>query len=97
MGWGEVEWRFPVPFPAIPLGDFASTGHQATLAPFVAAGWAGEGVPGLPWAPTRRTRVSTGVALELFYQLVRIEAGRSFQSGKVGITVDVSRAWWGVL
>ena len=97
MGWGEVEWRVPVSVPAIGLGDFASTGHAAILAPFVQGGWAGDAVPGLPWRPTGATRFSAGVALELFYQLVRIEAGRSFETGKIGVTFDVSRAWWGVL
>ena len=97
VGWGELEWRLPVPFPAIGLGDFASTGHQATVVPFIQGGWAGEGVARLPWRPTGPTRASAGIALELFYQLVRIEAGRSFETGKVGVTFDVSRAWWGVL
>ncbi|MEP6744038.1 MAG: hypothetical protein ABJB33_00965, partial [Gemmatimonadota bacterium] len=40
MAWGALEWRVPIPFPAIPLGDFASTGHEAVLAPFVSGGWA---------------------------------------------------------
>jgi hypothetical protein len=97
MGWGALEWRIPLPFPALPLGDFASTGHTATVAPFLAGGWAGERVPGMPWAPTGPTRASAGVALELIYQLVRIEAGRSFQTGKLAVTFDVSRSWWGVL
>lgn len=97
MGWGSVEWRIPIPVLAIPLGDFASTGHLATVAPFVAGGWTGGSVPGMPWHSTGPTRASAGVALELFYQLVRIEAGRSFQTGKVGVTFDVSRGWWGVL
>lgn len=97
MAWGQVEWRLPLPVPAIPLGDFASTGNRATIAPFVQAGWAGREVPGMPWHPTDGGRLSAGVALELFYDLVRIEAGRSFQTGNIGVTFDVARAWWGVL
>ena len=97
MAVGQLEWQLPIPVPAIPLGDFASTGHQATLAPFVQGGWAGDGVQGMPWRPTAEARFSAGIALELFYHLVRIEAGRAFRTGKVGVTFDVSRTWWGVL
>ena len=32
----HMEWRFEVPFPAVPLGSFASTGRHLTVAPFVA-------------------------------------------------------------
>ena len=97
MALGTLEWRIPAPIPAISLGDFASTGHEAVIAPFVAAGWAGGPVQGMPWRPTDGVRVTTGVALELFYRLIRIEAGRSVRTGDVGVTVDVGRAWWGVL
>ncbi|HET7041812.1 MAG TPA: hypothetical protein VFI13_07325 [Gemmatimonadales bacterium] len=97
MALGTLEWRLPIPVFAIPLGDFASTGHQATLAPFVEAGWADRGVPGLPWGATGGVRSSAGVALELFYGLVRVEAGRSFQARRFGVSFDVTRQWWGVL
>jgi hypothetical protein len=97
MAFGTLEWRIPASLPAIPLGDFATTGHEVVLAPFVSAGWAGGEVRGMPWRPTDRVRVTTGIALELFYRLIRIEAGRSVQTGDVGVTVDVGRAWWGVL
>ncbi len=94
---GTLEWRLPAPIPALPLGDFASTGHEAIIAPFVSAGWAGGRMSGMPWSPTDKVRVTTGVALELFYRLLRIEAGRSVESGDIGVTFDVGRAWWGVL
>ena len=97
MALGTLEWRLPAPIPALPLGDFAATGHEAIIAPFVSAGWAGGRMSGMPWSPTDKVRVTTGVALELFYRLLRIEAGRSVESGKIGVTFDVGRAWWGVL
>jgi hypothetical protein len=97
IAWHSLEWRIPVPFPAIPLGDFANSGHQAVLAPFVSAGRADGRMSGLPWEPTDGFRRSAGVALELFYQLIRIEAGASLETGKVGVTFDVGRAWWGML
>jgi hypothetical protein len=97
VGWNSLEWRIPVPFPALSLGDFASTGHRAVLAPFVSGGWADGRTGGMPWAPTGGVKCSAGVALELFYQLVRIEAGASLRTGRMGVTFDVGRAWWGVL
>ena len=46
MALGQVEWRFEVPVPAIPLGSFASTGRSMTVAPFVAAGVRRPAAPG---------------------------------------------------
>lgn len=93
----QVELRFEVPFPALPLGAFVSTGGRVTVAPFVAAGWAGGAVAGLPWQPSRGARPVAGVALEWFHRLIRIEAGTALRTGDFGVTVDVSREWWGVL
>jgi hypothetical protein len=94
---GQLEWRFPVPVPAIPLGSFASTGRRMTVAPFVAAGVAGRPLGGLPWAATDGLRPVAGVALEWFMRLIRIEAGVGLRDGDFGLTVDVNRDWWGLL
>jgi hypothetical protein len=93
----HAEWRFRVPAPAIPLGSFASTGATATLAPFAAVGWSGGGVAGMPWDPDGGARPVAGVALELFMRLLRVEAGVALRTGHFGVTVDVSRDWWGAL
>ena len=93
----HAEWRFEVPAPAIPLGSFASTGATATLAPFAALGWAGGGVAGMPWDADGGARPVAGVALELFMRLLRVEAGVALRTGHFGVTVDVSRDWWGAL
>ena len=93
----SAEWRFDVPIPAIPLGSFASTGRRMTLAPFVAAGWADGAPAGMPWVPTPGVRPVAGVAAEWLMGLLRAEAGWSLRTGSFGVTVDVSREWWGVL
>jgi hypothetical protein len=93
----HLEWRFEVPFPAIRLGSFASTGRRLTLAPFVAAGYAGRAIPGLPWAHSDGVRPVAGLALEWFMRLIRIEAGVGLTDGDVGVTVDINRDWWGLL
>jgi hypothetical protein len=93
----HVEWRFEVPVPALSLGSFASTGRRMTVAPFLAAGYAGRPLLGLPWDRTAGVRPVAGVALEWFMRLIRIEAGAGLRDGHFGITVDINRDWWGLL
>ncbi|MGH7525503.1 MAG: hypothetical protein ACREMX_02240 [Gemmatimonadales bacterium] len=93
----HLEWRFTVPAPAIALGSFASTGRTLVVAPFLAAGYAARPFAGLPWGESDGVRPVAGVALEWFMRLVRVEAGLGLRDGRVGITVDVNRDWWGLL
>jgi hypothetical protein len=97
MGMASLEYRFDVPFPAVNLGAFASTGRSITLAPFVAAGWAGGRMPGLPWQASGGARPVAGLALECFHHLVRVEAGVSLRTGRLGVTADFGREWWEIL
>ena len=97
MALAQLEWRFDVPAPAIPLGSFASTGRTMTLAPFVAAGWADRPLSGLPWTASNGVRPVAGVALELFMRIIRVEAGIGLRDGHAGVTVDINRDWWGIL
>jgi hypothetical protein len=94
---GQLEWRFTVPVPPIPLGSFASTGRTMTVAPFLAAGVSGRPIGGLPWAATDGVRPVAGVALEWFMRLIRVEAGVGLRDGDFGLTLDVNRDWWGLL
>jgi hypothetical protein len=94
---GHLEWRFDVPAPAIPLGSFASTGRRVTVAPFVAAGYAGNSLVGLPWSRSQGVRPVVGLAVELFMRLLRVEGGVGLRDGGFGITVDVNRDWWRLL
>ena len=93
----QLEWRFEVPVPAIPLGSFASTGRRMVVAPFVSAGYAGRPIPGLPWGSSDGIRPVAGLALEWFMRLIRVEGGIGLRDGRFGLTVDVSRDWWGLL
>jgi hypothetical protein len=97
LALGRLEWRVDVPAPAIPLGSFASTGHSVTLAPFVAAGWAGGQQAGVPWGASDGIRPVVGVAVDLFMRLIRVEGGMALRTGDFGLTVDVNRDWWGIL
>jgi hypothetical protein len=93
----SLEYRFDLPFPAIPLGAFASTGDRITVAPFLSAGWAGGPMAAVPWRPSRELRPVAGLALEWFHHLIRAEAGVSLRTGALGVSVDFSREWWEVL
>ncbi|HWA40289.1 MAG TPA: hypothetical protein VG712_01675, partial [Gemmatimonadales bacterium] len=94
---GHVEYQFPVPFPAIPLGAFVTSGDRIIVAPFLAAGAAGGAMPEVPWGPTPGMRGSAGVALELFQRLLRLEGGVSLDTGHFEVTIDLAREWWDIL
>jgi hypothetical protein len=96
-GLAQVEWRLAVPVPALSLGSFATTGRSMIVAPFLAAGYADRPFGGLPWGESDGIRPVAGIALEWFMRLIRVEAGVGLRDGKVGLTVDVTRDWWGVL
>jgi hypothetical protein len=96
-GLAHLEWRFDVPVPAASLGSFASTGRRLTLAPFIAAGYAGRPLAQLPWDRSAGIRPVAGIAVEWLMRLIRIEAGVGLRDGHVGVTVDINRDWWGLL
>jgi hypothetical protein len=93
----HAEWRIDVPAPAISLGSFATTGRTVTLAPFLAAGYTERPVGGLPGRGSDGIRPVAGLAVEWFMRLLRMEIGMGLRDGRVGLTVDVSREWWGIL
>jgi hypothetical protein len=97
MALASLEWRFDVPVPALSLGSFASTGHRMTVAPFLAAGYADRPYQTLPWAQSRGVRPVAGIAFEWLMRLIRIEAGVGLRDGRVGVTIDINRDWWGLL
>ena len=93
----HMEWRFEVPFPAVPLGSFASTGRHLTVAPFVAAGWTDRPIAGVPWRGTDGVRPVAGVAIEWLMRLIRLEVGVGLRDGRFGVSADVNRDWWDIL
>jgi hypothetical protein len=95
--WGTVEWRVGVPFPAVGLGPFASTGRTLIVAPFVGAGWAGGAVTGVPWQPSPGVRPVVGVGLEWFHRLLRADVALGLREPQVQVIVDVRRDLWPIL
>ena len=94
---GSVEWQVPVPVPAIPLGGVVGTGRSVIVAPFVAVGWAGGALDGVPWRPDGGARPVAGLALEALHRFLRLEFGVGLRDGSVGFVADVSRDLWGIL
>lgn len=92
-----VEWRLPVPVPAIPIGSLGSTGHSVTVAPFLGALWTGRQGPGSPWQSSDGTRAVVGLAGELLNRLIRIDVGYSIRDGRIRAVFDVNRAFWPIL
>ncbi len=90
----RLEWRVPVPAPSMNLGRFGRIPGQATLAPFVQGTFvrspagAGRASGGYP---------SVGVAIQPFFDLLRIQVARGLRNGGWGINVDVTRDFWGIL
>ncbi len=97
MAWVSAEWQQQIGVPELRLGSFAGTGAGAMLAPNVAVGWAGGGLPGFPGAPTPGPEVSLGFGASWLHGLLRLDAGYGVRARRLGIAVDVSRDFWDIL
>jgi len=100
----RLEFQFPVPFAAIPLGRYGRAPASITLAPFVNAAWIHGATPArqsnrlelvVPerngWHP------SAGVGALTLFDLLRFDVARGLRDGRWTFNVDVSRDFWGIL
>jgi hypothetical protein len=92
----RVEWRTPVPVPAIPLGRFGKVPGEATLAPFVQATFTRRALATDVEHPTG-VYPSAGVALMPFFDLLRVQLARGLRRGEWSVNVDVTRDFWEIL
>jgi hypothetical protein len=92
----RVEWRTDIPAPALSLGRFGRSPPRATLAPFVQATFARRAAPVDVAHPTG-VYPGAGVAVQPFFDLVRLELARGFRNGDWSFNVDLSRDFWGLL
>ena len=92
----RLEWRMLVPAPSVNLGRFGQVPGQATLAPFLQATYA---------RPARVNDMAhpdgvypgVGLALQPFFDLLRIQAARGLRNGRWTFNLDISRDFWGIL
>jgi len=92
----RVEWRTPISAPAISLGRFGRAPGRATLAPFAQATFARRAAASDYLHPTG-VYPSVGLALQPFFDLVRLEVARGLRHGVWTFNIDVTRDFWGVL
>jgi hypothetical protein len=95
--WGSVEWQAPLRVGEIPLGSFAGTGPTLTLSPWVAAGWVGGRMTGLPGTPSRGLEPAVGLGFGWLHGLIRLDLGYGLKGGRVRGAIDVSRDFWDIL
>ena len=102
-GWSQrLEWRSPVPFPAVPLGRFGKIPASATFAPyaqFVAIGGARTTIERdgrlLSTVPGGYTVLGAG--LFTFFDLLRLDVSRGLRNGRWLFGIDVNSEFWSVL
>ncbi len=91
----RVEWRTPVPFPAIRLGRFGKAPGRATLAPFVHFAYLDDTVivrdSEAGWRP------SAGLGALFLFDLLRVDVARGLRDGRWSVSVDVSQEFWRVM
>ena len=97
LAMGRLEWRLGVPFPVLPLAGGATTGNELMVSPFVSAGWAGRAFSDLPWRASDGVRLVTGLSVEWFHRLLRVDMGASLRDRRAGIAVDLRRDLWPIL
>ena len=91
----RVEWRMPVPFPAIRLGRFGTAPRAATLAPFFHGAYTSD--PVAVRGALGGWRPSVGVGALVLFDLLRVDVARGLRDGRWGFSVDVSRDFWRVM
>ena len=91
----RLEWRMPVPAPSISLGRFGRIPGQATLAPFVQGTFARRGL--IDATHPAGIYPSAGLAVQPFFDLMRIQVARGLRHGGWSLNVDVTRDFWSIL
>jgi hypothetical protein len=88
----RIEWRVPVPFVAVPLGRYGSTGASATLAPYAHVAYvarvADDASRGAGWYP------ALGVGLLTIFDVLRVDVARGMRDGRWLMGIDVTRDFW---
>jgi len=94
----RLELRVPVPFPSVSLGKYGKAPARAQLAPFtqvVLLGGASRD-PGVAQF-TSGVYPAVGLGVLLFYDLLRVDLARGVHQGDWRFSIDVDRAFWGIL
>ncbi len=92
----RVEFRQPIPAPSIPLGKYGRAPGRITVAPYAQVLLSASGIPQMP---TRAAGAwpSAGLGLLFFFDLLRVDAARGLRDGQWRFSIDIDRAFWGVM
>ncbi len=107
----HAEWRFPVPFVAIPLGRWGRIPGEARLAPYIHGVYSARGIDGMHrTAPDAAGGAgsgvmsyrpgwypSLGVGALSFFDLIRVDVSRGMRDGRWTFGIDISRDFWSIL
>jgi hypothetical protein len=93
----ELGWHHPLDLPAPPIGRLDGVPLASRLGPFVALAVAGGGVAETRWQGGGRIETVLGLRADLWGPLLRVEAGVSLRTGRMGLTFDVHPDWWPLL
>jgi hypothetical protein len=97
-GSEHVEWRFPIPAPAITIGRYGTTPHTFTLAPFAHVIYLDRPTP----IPFRTSMIeegwypSVGLGLLAFWDVLRFDVARGLRDGRWTFSFDLTRDLWGI-
>jgi hypothetical protein len=91
----RVEVRQPVAGPSVSLGRFGRSPPHITLAPYVQTLAVASGTAARP--TVAGVYPSAGLGVLFFYDLVRADIARGMRDGQWRISVDIDRAFWGIL
>jgi hypothetical protein len=94
----RLELRVPVPFPSVSLGKYGKAPARAQLAPFTQVVLLG-GASSDPRVAqyTNGVYPAVGLGVLLFYDLLRVDVARGVHQGGWRFSIDVDRAFWGIL
>ena len=92
----RLEFRQPIPAPAISLGKFGKAPGHVTLAPFLQAMATASGISTVVTRPSG-VWPSAGIGVLFFFDLVRVDMSRGLRDGRWHLSLDIDRGFWGIL
>ena len=93
----RIEARLAVPFPALPLGRYGTTGASATLVPFAHTAYVARVAGSIRAEREAGWYPSIGLGLMTVFDLLRFDVAKGLRDGRWAFSVDVIRDFWPIL
>jgi hypothetical protein len=88
----RIEWQVRIPFVAMSLGRFGRVPSTLTMAPWAHGVWLDT-----PAGATNAFSPSAGLGMLGFFDLVRVDVGRTLRGDRWMFSIDLTRDLWPVL